>query len=110
MPYHLAMRTVAETPIFQRYSEAIWSQEERLEFITWIALNAEAGAVIPRSGGCRKVRWSRSGQGKRGGARIIYFNPTQSVVWLLIVYTKSKFDNLPGSFLAQLRNEVEDAL
>jgi len=32
------------------------------------------------------------------------------VVWLLIVYTKAKFDNLPTTFLVQLRKEVEDAL
>ena len=104
------MRTVAETPIFIRYAEQIWSEAERLEFISWIALNHEAGDPIPGSGGCRKVRWSRQGQGKRGGARVVYFNPTEQTIWLLIVYTKSKFDNLPTSFLAQLRKAVEDGL
>ena len=104
------MRTVAETSIFQRYSDEIWSDDERLEFISWLALNPEAGDVISGSGGCRKVRWSRKGQGKRGGARVVYFNPTEEVIWLLIVYTKAKFDNLPTSFLAQMRKAVEDAL
>ena len=104
------MRTVAETQMFQRYAEAIWNEEERLEFISWIALNPNAGAVIPGTGGCRKVRWSRAGQGKRGGTRIVYFNPNETTLWLLIVYTKSKFDNLPSSFLAQLRQEIENAL
>ena len=104
------MRTVAETPMFQRYAEAIWNEEERLEFISWIALNPNSGALIPGTGGCRKVRWSRSGQGKRGGTRVVYFNPTETMLWLLIVYTKSKFDNLPRSFLAQLRQEIENAL
>lgn len=68
------MHTVAETEIFQRYAAAIWSESERLEFIEWIAANPLAGDVIPGSGGCRKVRWSRAGMGKRGGARVIYFN------------------------------------
>ena len=62
------MRTVAETPIFIRYASEIWSDVERQEFITFIAANPEAGAVIRGSGGCRKVRWSRPGIGKRGGA------------------------------------------
>ena len=31
-------------------------------------------------------------------------------IWLLIVYKKSRFDNLPTSFLEQLRQGVEDAL
>ena len=96
--------------MFQRYAEAIWNEEERLEFISWIALNPNSGALIPGTGGCRKVRWSRSGQGKRGGTRVVYFNPTETMLWLLIVYTKSKFDNLPRSFLAQLRQEIENAL
>ena len=104
------MRTVAETPIFIRYASEIWSEVERQEFITFIAANPEAGAVIRGSGGCRKVRWTRSGIGKRGGARIVYFLASDEVVWSLIVYTKAKFDALPTSFLAQLRQGVEDAL
>ncbi len=44
--------------------------------------------------------------GKRGGVRVIYFNATDGKVWLLIVYSKSKFDNLPASFLANLKDEV----
>ncbi len=104
------MRTVAETPIFIRYASEIWSEVERQEFITFIAANPEAGAVIRGSGGCRKVRWSRPGIGKRGGARIVYFVAMDEVVWLLIVYTKAKFDTLPTSFLAQLRQGVENAV
>ena len=104
------MRTVAETPIFQSYTDEIWTEDERLEFISWIALNPLAGALIPGTGGCRKVRWSRAGMGKRGGARVIYFNPSETVLWLLIVYTKSKFDNLPAAFLAKLKQEIQDAI
>lgn len=70
----------------------------------WIAANPEAGDVIPGSGGCRKVRWSRAGMGKRGGARVIYYlRLTSGEVVLLIVYAKAKFDNLPASFLVQLK-------
>lgn len=102
------MQTVVETPVFQRYAPAVWSEQERVEFINWIAANPLAGDVVPGSGGCRKVRWSRAGQGKRGGARVIYFNVEHDAVWLLIVYAKAKFDNLPASFLAELKREVED--
>lgn len=110
MPYILRVRTVAETPIFQRYAADIWSEAERVEFINWIALHPEAGDLIQGSGGCRKVRWAASGRGKRGGARVIYFNAAEPTIWLLIVYTKGKFDNLPTSFLAELKQGVEDAL
>jgi hypothetical protein len=33
------MRTVSETPMFQKYAEEFWNEEERLEFISWLALN-----------------------------------------------------------------------
>jgi len=104
------VRTVTETPIFLRYANEVWSETERLEFINWIAANPNAGDVIPGSGGCRKVRWAASGRGKRGGARVIYFLEHEHTVWLLIVYTKAKFDNLPTEFLAELKRGVEDAL
>ena len=104
------MRTVAETDIFKRYASEVWTEAEREEFVNWIAANPEAGAIITGSGGCRKVRWATAGQGKRGGARVIYFLHTDDVVWLLIVYKKAKFDNLPTSFVAQLRKAVQDAL
>lgn len=104
------MRTVAETPIFQKYASDVWSDTERIEFINWIANNPEAGDVIPGSGGCRKVRWSSAGQGKRGGARVIYFNATEAAIWLLIVYKKAKFDNLPTAFLVELKKGVEGGL
>ncbi|PZO14330.1 MAG: transcriptional regulator [Betaproteobacteria bacterium] len=104
------MRTVAETPIFQKYASDVWSDTERIEFINWIANNPEAGNVIPGSGGCRKVRWSSAGQGKRGGARVIYFNATEAAIWLLIVYKKVKFDNLPTAFLVELKKGVEGGL
>jgi hypothetical protein len=104
------MRTVAETPVFVRYAAEVWSDAERQRFINFIAANPEAGDIIRASGGCRKVRWSRSGMGKRGGVRVIYFLAADGTVWLLIVYSKAKFDNLPASFLAKLRQEIEDAI
>jgi len=45
--------------------------------------------------------------GKRGGVRVIYFNGNDGRIWLLIAYAKAKFDNLPGHFLAKLKEEVE---
>jgi len=104
------VRTVAETPIFAKYASDVWSDNERAEFINWIAANPEAGDVIPGSGGCRKLRWAASGRGKRGGARVIYFLEQEHTIWLLIVYTKAKFDNLPSEFLAELKRGVKDAL
>ena len=85
----------------------IWTDAERISFINWLASNPDAGDVIPGSGGCRKLRWSRAGMGKRGGARVIHYNRLESgEIWLLMVYVKAKFDNLPTSFLNQLRGAI----
>ena len=100
------MFTVIETSIFIKYAKEIWADDERIEFINWIALNPLAGDVIPNSGGCRKVRWARQGMGKRGGSRVIYYNQLEAgKIGLLIVYSKAKFDNLPSEFLIQLKKE-----
>jgi hypothetical protein len=41
---------------------------------------------------------------------VIYFLAHDAAIWLLIVYTKSKFDNLPAPFLLELKKEIEDAI
>ncbi|MCK9621321.1 MAG: transcriptional regulator [Methylobacter sp.] len=103
------MFTVIETPIFQKYAADIWSDAEREAFINWLAINPEAGDVIPGTAGLRKVRWSRQGMGKRGGVRVIYFNRLEEgVIWLLIIYAKAKFDNLPVAVLNALKEEINN--
>lgn len=92
------MRTVIETPTFQKQADKLWAEAERLEFIDWIADNPTAGDVIPGADGARKVRWSRAGSGKSGGARVIYFNLTEEEVVLLVaVYAKAERSNMSPS-------------
>lgn len=103
------MLTVIETPTFQRLAAEFWSEEERLEFVSWIAANTEAGDVIKGTGGLRKVRWSRPGMGKRGGARVIYFNRNErGDLVLLVVYVKAKFDNISAADLLKLKEAIDD--
>ena len=98
------MLTVIETPIFQEYARSVWKDAEREAFIDWIAVNADMGDVIPGAGSLRKVRWAREGMGKRGGARVIYFNRlANGEVVLLLVYAKAKLDNLRPEFLVKLK-------
>ena len=67
------MLAVVETSLFLRYAGQVWDEDEREAFIQWIAAVPDAGDVIPGSQGLRKVRWSRSGMGKQGGSRVIYY-------------------------------------
>lgn len=102
------MYTIVETPTFTEDARKIWTEQERGAFCAWLAANPEAGDVIPGSGGCRKVRWSISGSGKRGGARIIYFNrQANGEIWLLVIYTKSVIGNIPAHILKSIREAIE---
>ncbi|KLN56380.1 transcriptional regulator [Variovorax paradoxus] len=102
------MFTVIETPTFQRLAADVWSDDERLEFVSFIAANIEAGDVIPGAGGLRKVRWTRAGMGKRGGARVICFNRNErGDLVLLMVYVKAKFDNIPAATLLKLKEALD---
>ena len=89
------MHTVVETLLFQRQWPLYWTEEERGAFAAYIAEHPTAGDVVPGSGGIRKVRWGRSGSGKSGGVRVIYFTRNaEGEVVLLTLYAKSKTDNL----------------
>ena len=99
MAYIAQMRTrpltVAETAVFMRQAGALWGDDERFEFVDFIARNPEAGDLIPASGGVRKVRWGRQGSGKRGGVRVIYFYHDPGMpLYLLMVYAKARRDDL----------------
>lgn len=89
------MRTVIETPTFQKQASKLWSEAERVAFIDWISANPLAGDVIPGAEGARKVRWSRASSGKSGGARVIYFNLTEEEIVLLVtIYAKAEKTNM----------------
>jgi hypothetical protein len=103
------MLTIIETPEFIDWAARVWSEIERVEFIDWIAANPLAGDVIPGAGGLRKVRWTRQGMGKRGGALVIYYTRmANGEIVLLLVYAKAKFDNLRPEFLLKLKEKWDE--
>lgn len=103
------MYTIIETPTFQKDARKIWTEDERGNFCAWLAANPDAGDVIPGSGGCRKIRWGRTGTGKRGGARVIYFTRRMNgEIWLLVIYDKRVRENIPAHILKAIREELEN--
>ena len=103
------MYTLVETPTFVADADKLWSEDERLEFFSWLAFNPEAGAVVTGSGGCRKMRWKLKGRGKSGGVRVIYFNRLAAgTIGLLLIYAKSARDTIPGYLLKSIREVLED--
>ena len=98
-----------ETPIFSKQVLAVWSDEEYRAFQLHLILRPDAGAIIPGSGGLRKVRWQIPGRGKRGGARVIYYwQDTARRVYLLFLYPKNVRSTLSPTELRALRKLVTD--
>ena len=48
--------TVIETLQFLRQADDVWADDERTEFVDFIARNPEAGDVIPETGGLTTTR------------------------------------------------------
>ena len=99
-----------ESPLFTKYWPDYWSEQEHGEFMAFVAGHPEAGDVVPGSGGCRKVRWSAGGKGKRGGVRVIYTTCLASgVVVALVIYGKGAVENIPAHILRQIAEEFGHA-
>jgi len=104
------MYTIIETPLFTADARSIWTDDERGEFCAWLSEHPLSGAVVPGSGGCRKVRWARSGMGKRGGVRVIYYHQLDNgEIYLLVIYAKSVCGEIPAHFLKAIRETIGDA-
>lgn len=98
------MRTVIETPVFRKQADEYWTEDQRLDFITWLSVHPEAGDVIPGADGARKLRWRLSGTGKRGGARVIYFNfAADGTLVLVMMYVKSERESVTSSDIKRAR-------
>jgi mRNA-degrading endonuclease RelE of RelBE toxin-antitoxin system len=100
--------TVIETPVFSKRAEELLSASERENFAVFISQNPTAGSIVRGSGGVRKVRWARSGYGKSGGVRVIYYNiPKTEEIWLLTLYAKNERSTIPGHELRLIKEVIE---
>ena len=87
------------------------SDDEYRKFQLALVLRPEAGKIIRGSGGLRKIRWRSSGSGKRGGLRLIYFWDVQeNRIYMLLIYKKSKQEDLTPSQLKILGDLVKEFL
>lgn len=100
-----------ETPIFTKLISKLISEEEYHLLQLQLSIRPESGAIIKGSGGIRKIRWTGSGRGKRGGIRIIYyFFKENDQIYMLYAYPKNKKDDLSADQLKQLKKLVEEQL
>ena len=99
---------IVETPAFTKQVLAAIPDHEYRALQLALVMNPERGAVIPASGGLRKVRWGAEGRGKRGGIRAIYYYaPQRQVIVMLFLYPKNEQDDLTPEQLRKVRAVVE---
>jgi hypothetical protein len=105
--------TIAELENFVDDAEKIFSRNEYEQLILFLATHPDAGEIMPKTGGIRKVRWAAKGQGKRGGARVIYyFRDLNIPVYLLAVYAKGEKINLTEAekkMMSRMVDEIVEA-
>ena len=92
----MRMQTVVETPELLRRGKACGVTDyERAAMVDLIAADPTGGDEMPGTGGARKLRFARPGQGKRGGYRIITFYSGKDIpVFLLSMFAKNERSDL----------------
>ena len=102
------MLTVAEVPEYIRRSEKLLSDGERRDVVDYLAAHPKAGDLMEGSGGVRKLRWGRGGQGKSGGVRVIYYFHSEAMpLYLLTLFAKNERANLSKAERNDLAGLVE---
>lgn len=100
---------IIETSVFTRKIRELISDEEYGELQFALIQRPDTGAVIPQSGGIRKIRWSGSGRGKRGGIRVIYYwYVNEQQIYMLLAYAKNEQANFSAAQLKVLKKLVEE--
>jgi hypothetical protein len=100
-----------ETPVFSDQLYGLLADDDYRALQLALVLRPGQGALIPGSGGLRKLRWAPRGKGKRGGLRVIYFwHPGEDLIYLLFLYSKSQQEDLTPEQLKLLRRIVQEDL
>ena len=91
-------------PSFQRSAKGLLNEDDRRAIERVLCERLDAGPIMRRTGGLRKLRHAVAGRGKSGGARIIYL-PDEACerVYMILAYAKGTVDNLTHAQENELR-------
>jgi len=100
-----------ELAVYQRRAQDLLSEAEQSAVVDLIAFDPTCGDRIAGTGGLRKVRVGRSGSGKRGGARVIYYfyNGDFPAV-LMALYAKNEKGDLSARDKAVLTRSLKEIM
>ena len=101
-----------ELPPFEHQSADYLDEDAFLRLQGLLMLNPEAGALIPGTGGLRKLRFAdeRRGKGKRGGLRVIYWWDRCLQFWLFTIYDKDEMSDLTKAQRETLKQMIKKEL
>lgn len=95
---------IVETSTFERAARKLFDEDQLSELVWAFAQRPDAGVVMPRTGGFRKLRFALEGRGKSGSARVIYYYvDRRERVYLVYAYAKSERETLSREQAKELR-------
>ena len=109
MAYKIATVEFIETPTFSRMVTTLLCDDEYRHLQNELVEDPERGDLIKGGGGIRKLRYAVRGRGKSSGVRVIYYWIKEShQIYMLVVYPKSKKDDLTDKETAILHEFVKE--
>jgi len=98
-----------ETSIFTKEVRELLADDEYRALQSALLFRPVQGAILPGSGGLRKLRWGVGGRGKRGGIRVIYYwAAEEEIFYMLFVYQKNVQEDLTPAQLRVLGRLVRE--
>lgn len=97
-----------ETSLFTTRIVKLMDDDDYRELQKHLGEHPDSGAVIVGSGGVRKIRWSGSGRGKRGGSRLIYYWNYGDKILMLYAYLKNEREDLSPEQVALMREIAKE--
>jgi hypothetical protein len=92
-----------ETQTFTRLLAGLLTDDEYSDLQNVLVENPELGRLIMRGGGIRKLRFALPGRGN-----IYYWLRDDGRIYMLLIYPKSKKDDLSDREIALLREFVKE--
>ena len=99
-----------EASAFTREVYRYMDEDGLRELQARLATDPKAGAVMPGTGGFRKVRVEdpRRGKGRRGRLRVIYYHfEEDELIWMVTLYDKDEAADLTAEQKKAMRTAIE---
>lgn len=87
---------IKTTLSFGRQTKKLVTADALEELYDYLEAYPDAGKIISRTGGVRKLRWKtgKNHRGKSGGVRVLYHYSKDILILLIALYAKSEKENI----------------